>query len=123
MRTYDEILADASDSAAFSNGSQGYSWTYNNCDRCINDKPAREGGYEDGCPILLVTLMSKTPAEFLGDRVFADYTCVEFRDEDSGPSPEPKPVPDPPGQGLLLDREPFEATRMFVQPADAVVAS
>jgi len=89
MRHYAEIEATARDVPAFSNGTQGYGWMANWCDRCIHD----------------------------------DLRCIEFRDKDNpGPS-EPQPIPDPPGQELLLPREPFEGARMFVRRTPVEVAS
>lgn len=121
MRTFEEAMSDARDRPAFSNGTEGYGWMDANCDRCIHDKPSRQGRAEDGCPLILVTLLDKTPIEFLdGPRneqglygIADQYHCIEFRDEDEGPSPEPTPIPDPPGQGLLLPREDYEAPLMF----------
>lgn len=135
MRSYDEIDADARDRPAFSNGTEGHGWMAANCDRCTHDKSARDDSVKPdpankgllGCPIIAVTMLSKTPVEFLdGPRgetglygIADQYHCIEFRDEDDGPSPEPQPIPDPPGQELLLPREPYEAPRMFVQPTPA----
>ena len=120
MRPFTEVEADARDVPAFSNGSMGYGWMANWCNRCTHDDldSNRYGVY--GCPIIAVTMVGKTPIEFLtqtdDDGIFGNYHCVEFRDKDNpGPS-EPTPIPDPPGQGLLLPREPFEGKRMFTQP-------
>ena len=124
MRTYEEIDADARDGSPFSNGTEGEGWMANWCYRpCIQDK-------NDDCPLILVALMGKTPAEWMeqprgdsGYKVFGDqYHCIEFRSEEDGPNPEPQPIPDPPDQGLLLPREPFEATRMFVGVAPTLVS-
>ncbi|MFD8740828.1 hypothetical protein ACFV06_38750, partial [Streptomyces sp. NPDC059618] len=101
-------------------------WMANWCDRCVHDRPARqEEG--PGCPLVLVALMGRTPAQWLTPdadadaHVFAEYHCIEFRGEDDGPGPEPQPVPDPPGQFCLWPREPFESVRMFVQPCPEAV--
>jgi hypothetical protein len=121
MRDYEQVLADARPGKAFSNGTQYEIWSYNWCHRCAHDDP--DGPF---CPLMQVAFTTdKTPAEWMADtpdaEIFADYTCVEFRDRDQGPSPEPQPIPDPPGQLLLLPREPYEATRMFVQPSPVTV--
>lgn len=57
--------------------------------------------------------------------VFADFHCIEFRDENDGPGPEPQPVPTPPGQGELLPRAEFEGVRMLtpLPENEAVFAS
>lgn len=122
MRHVSEVEADARDEPAFSNGTQGYGWMANWCDRCVHDdlNSNRYGVY--GCPIIAVTMLSKTPIEFLCEteeqRIFADYHCIEFRDKDDPGPTEPTPIPDPPGQELLLPREPFEATRMLTGEVD-----
>jgi hypothetical protein len=129
VRTFEEVSADARDRAAFSNGTEGYGWMAAWCDRCVHDRSMRVEGVEPsdpsgliGCPIIAVTMESKTPVEFLdGPRdecglysIAEQYHCIEFRDEDDdGPDPEPKPIPDPPDQLLLLPREPYEAVRML----------
>ena len=115
MREYNEAFEAALDKAAFSNGTEGMSWTDAWCDRCLHDKPARDGSGE-GCPLVLVALMGRTPSEWiehdrfsLGDR----YHCIEFRDEDSGPGPEPQPVPDPPGMDALIPRDGYTGPLMY----------
>ncbi|WP_406168971.1 hypothetical protein [Streptomyces sp. NBC_00996] len=127
MRTYDEAFAAARDESTFSNSSQWEVWSAKNCDRCIHDKPARQGDDGNGCPLILVALMDKRPAEWLTQteeqEIFADYTCTEFRGEDD-PDPNPRPVPTPDGQGELLPREPFEGHRMLtpLEPTDATAS-
>lgn len=66
---------------AFSNSTEGECWTSKWCDRCIHDKPAREGREEDACAIFLIALCGQTPGEWieespgsLSDR----YRCTEF---------------------------------------------
>jgi hypothetical protein len=124
VRTFDEAMAAARGGSPFSNNTAWEIWSYNWCDRCVHDKGTRDGTDECGCPLVTVALCGKTPSEWLEkDPLALDrYTCVEFRDEDDpGPS-EPQPVPDPPGQELLLPREPYEATRMLtVEPAREAV--
>ncbi|WP_128803675.1 MULTISPECIES: hypothetical protein [unclassified Streptomyces] len=116
MRTYDEAFAAARDESTFSNSSQWEVWAAKNCDRCIHDRPTRQGDDANGCPLILVALMNRRPAEWLTEteeqEVYADYTCTEFRHEDD-PDPEPRPIPTPPAQGELLPREPFEGHRML----------
>jgi hypothetical protein len=121
MRDLKEIIADARDRMAFSNSDEGYGWMDANCFTCIHEKPSRQGHEEDGCPLILVALMNKTPAEWLdgprdehGRYGIADqYHCVEFRHEDDGPGPEPQPIPDPPGQDCLLPRDGYTGPLMF----------
>lgn len=114
---YERLYDEARDETPFSNGSQGYGWMARNCDRCIHDKPAREGNDGQGCPLVLVALMGRTPIQWLCEteeqQIHADFHCIEFRDEDDGPSPEPTPIPDPPGQLTLLPRDEFEGVRML----------
>ncbi|MGC9540214.1 hypothetical protein [Streptomyces sp. UG1] len=128
MRTYDEAFTAARDGSTFSNSSQWEVWAAKNCNRCIHDKPARQGDDANGCPLILIALMGKRPAEWLTQTeeqaVYADYTCTEFRDEEDGPGPEPRPIPTPPGQGELWPREPFEGHRMLtpLEPATEAVS-
>lgn len=126
---YDRLYAESHDRPAFSNATEGYGWMAANCDRCIHDKPARNGNDAQGCPLVLITLMGRTPAQFLdGPRdenglygIADQYVCTEFRGEDD-PDPTPQPIPTPPGQCELLPREPFEGHRMLMPltPAAAV---
>lgn len=91
MRGYRQIDASATDGAPFSNSTEGDAWTAVWCDNCTHDRPAREGRYEDACPILLVALTGKTPQEFLPMdrfRLGAQYRCVCFQ-RDRRPAPEP----------------------------------
>ncbi|MFJ9114432.1 hypothetical protein ACIRJO_02665 [Streptomyces sp. NPDC102394] len=118
MRTYDEALAAARDESTFSNSSQWEVWSAKNCDRCIHDRPARQGDDGNGCPLILISLLGKRPAEWqtqsAEDDVFADYTCTEFRHDDA-PAPQARPVSVSPGQGELLPCEPYEV-RCTVTP-------
>jgi hypothetical protein len=132
MRTYDEVMAGSLDRPAFSNGTEGHAWMDNWCDRCVHDKPLRDGGPTDpttgilGCPIIAVAYQSRTPAEWLEQEPFAlgdQFHCIEFRDEDDpGPPAEPQPIPDPPGQEALLPREACEGVRMLVPAGELAVA-
>lgn len=129
MDDYDTCYGRAKDEPAFSNGTEGYGWMGTNCETCVNDKPARQGDDGNGCPLILVALMQRTPAQWLpGDRdsIAGRYTCVMFRHEDDGGDPEPRPIPDPPGQLTLLPRDGLEGVRMLKplpEPTRAEVAS
>lgn len=112
--TLDELLAQARPVMPFSNSDHGMSWMSRWCDQCVHDRPARQGREAEGCALVLVALMGRTPAQWLTPDGVGDYHCVEFRGEDDGPGPEPTPIPDPPGQLVLFDRAPFEGFRMFV---------
>ena len=121
LPTYEQAWETAREERAFSNGTEGYAWLENWCGRCVHDKPAREGRDEDGCPLILVSLLGRTPIEWIEQRDSSglirlgdSYSCMYFRDEeDGGGDPEPQPIPDPPGQLTLAPREPFEASRML----------
>ena len=123
---YDQLLAESRDEPAFSNSTEGYGWMDANCATCVHDKPAREGDDGNGCPLILITLEGRRPAQFLdGPRdenglygIADQYRCTEYRHEDD-PDPDPRPVPTPDGQGELLPREPYEGHRMLaaLQPA------
>ncbi|MFI6496856.1 hypothetical protein [Nonomuraea typhae] len=117
LPTYEEAYARAREGSPFSNGFEGECWMDSNCYRCVNDAATRRGDWDNGCPLILVALLGKTPAEWLtknrsslGDQ----YTCLYFRDEDDPGPDEPTPIPDPPGQGVLFPRDEFERpARMF----------
>lgn len=126
--SYDDVYARSLDSPAFCNGTEGEEWTAQYCDHCLRDAPFRNMGKGSGCPILLVTLMSRTPAEFLegprdehGTYSMANkWHCIEFKPRGGGGSGEPRPKPDPRGMDGLFER-PECRTRMYVQPQEATV--
>jgi hypothetical protein len=116
LPTYEQAVAASSDQSPFSNGTEVMCWMTNNCDLCINDLPARQDDPGNGCPLILVAVEGRLPAEWTPDKpgyLGEQWRCMYFRDEDDGGDPEPKPVPDPPGQLTLAPREPYEAARML----------
>ncbi len=125
MTPFEEANARAREGSPFSNSTEGDAWMGNNCERCVIDKPAREGRPQDGCPLILVAYSGKTPAEWIekeGFRLGDQYTCIYFRDEDDPGSGEPTPIPDPPGQDALFPREQFERpARMYADPKPSEV--
>lgn len=131
LPTFEEASAKARQGLPFSNGTEGDCWMEANCGRCIHDKPARHGRPEDGCPLVLVAYMGRTPAEWIETSPFGlsdRYTCVMFRSEDDPGPDEPAPIPDPPGQLVLCERKPYERpARMFIDTgsvkADALTPS
>lgn len=116
----DALYDEAHPRRPFANGTEGYGWLDANCSNCIHDKPARTGEDTRGCPLILVALMGRTPAQWLdGPRdehglygIADQYRCIEYRHEDDGPA-EPQPIPDPPGQLTLVPREDWEGVRML----------
>ncbi|RSN26536.1 hypothetical protein DMC63_01485 [Streptomyces sp. WAC 05977] len=120
---YDEAFARSRDVPAFSNGTEGETWMANWCRRCLRDAPFRNGLVKTGCPLVLISLMQRTPAEWLdgprdehGRYSMADqYHCIEFRAPGDGGG-EPRPRPEPPDMDGLFPR-PERRTRMYVQPA------
>lgn len=109
----------ARDEMPFSNSDEGYGWMANWCDRCIHDGCGL-GKDQPQCPLILVALLDRTPAEWLdGPRdergaysLANQYHCLMFRDRDDPGGREPEPIPDPPGQLTLLPREPYTGVRM-----------
>ncbi|MET7477958.1 hypothetical protein ABZT17_26825 [Streptomyces sp. NPDC005648] len=126
MRTYDEAIKDARSEGTFSNSSQWDVWSAKNCDRCVHDKPARQNDEANGCPLILIALEGKRPAEWLTQteeqEIHADYTCTEFRDEND-PDTQPRPLPVPDGQGELLPRGPYEGHRILTTPSQNTQAT
>lgn len=95
MRAYDEIMADATDRSPFSNGTMGYGWMGKWCYRCKVDGPFQRDEAAQGCPVLLVALMQKTPKEWT-EVGLQDYHCSEFVPDDEGDDePEPPSLPEP----------------------------
>jgi hypothetical protein len=96
VRTYAQLSASASQSAPFSNSTEGEMWTSKWCDRCAHDRPAREGNAGEGCNLLLIGLTGRTPAEWLprdkaqlGDA----YWCTEFKKDRKAPPAPPEQIP------------------------------
>ena len=124
---YADALARSRPEPAFSNGTEGYGWMANWCDRCLRDAPHRNMGKGSGCPLILVALQDRTPAEWLdGPRdekgrysIEDQYHCIEFKGPGGGGGGEPRPKPEPSGMDGLFPR-PERAVRMFVQPNPAV---
>lgn len=103
MRDYDEAYAAATEGSPFSNGTQGEMWTSNWCDTCIHDKGARDGTNDQGCSLLLIGLMGRTPTEWIAQEWVGnkppvdDYHCTEYReDDDPWDDDKPKDVPPAP---------------------------
>lgn len=132
---YDRLYEESRKGSPFSNSDEGYGWMANWCDHCINDKPARNGDDTNGCPLILVALMDRTPIQWLDQKRLTpdgrmyelhsradQYHCIEYRHEDDGPA-DPRPIPTPPGQGELLPREPFEGYRMLTAAPDVTVTA
>lgn len=97
MRDYDAIFEDAKEGSPFSNGTAGEIWMDQWCYRCKVDGPFQRDEAPEGCPLLLVALMQRTPKEWT-EVGCQDYTCSEFvpddEDDDGGePTPEPGPPP------------------------------
>lgn len=111
----DALFDQARTERPFSNADQGEAWMARWCGRCVHDRPARQMTGA-GCPLVLVAVMGRTPAQWLTPNGDGELHCVEFRGEDDGPGPEPQPVPDPPGQLALWPRERFEGVRLLAQP-------
>src|SRR6266568_9501373 len=111
MRSYEEIEKDARDGSPFSNGTLGEMWMGNWCDRCLIEAPYRNGLNGTGCPLILVALIGKTPAEWMETDRIQDYVCLEARFPGDGRR-EPRPKPDPPGMGELFPR-PERSARML----------
>jgi hypothetical protein len=113
LPSYDDAYEHSLDKPAFSNGTQWEIWSYNNCHRCSNDGIGIDED-EPQCPLILVALMGRTPREWSDQEPpLGDYSCIYFRNRDDPGGREPEPVPDPPGQLLLVPREPYEAARMY----------
>lgn len=125
---FEDALKRSRDRAPFANGTEGDGWMANWCDRCLRDAPFRNGLTRTGCPLILVALNQRTPAEWLdGPRddkgrysIAHQYTCIEFRAPGGGTA-EPRPTPTPRGQLVLFDRDPHTGRRMLAPTEPAPV--
>lgn len=103
MRDYDSIVDDAAQRSPFSNGTSGEIWMSNWCYQCKVDGPFQRGVTDQGCPLLLVALMQKTPKEWT-ETGLQDYHCSEFVPDDDGEDGDPDPDPAPmPGQTDMFE--------------------
>lgn len=93
MRTYEQILADATVQPPFSNGTSGEIWMDRWCYRCLNDSPELVDRGE-GCPLILAALTGHTPVEWR-ETGLQDYECLDFeeRREYPGSVSDPEPMP------------------------------
>lgn len=117
---YPALYAQSREGGPFSNSDEGMAFMDAWCDRCVHDRPARQGDDANGCPLVLLTLTDRTPAQFVDGR------CIDFRPDDGRPGPEPTPIPDPPGQLVLVERGPWEGVRMYAglaEPLPQVLAA
>lgn len=137
---YDDVFARSRDKPAFSNGTEGHAWEANWCARCTRDAPFRNGlKGARGCPLLLVALHDRTPAEWLeqpwrqvqgrpegetAPSLGDTYHCIEFRAPGDGGG-EPRPKPTPRDQGVLFDRAEHTRRRMLlpIEPVPVEVRS
>lgn len=123
MDNIDTAYENAIDEPPFSNSTEGYGWMANWCDRCAHDAPYQRDEAKEGCPLIAVALMGRTPREWMaGERgpsggiyIEDQYHCIYFRDEnDDDPDAKPVPLPDPPGMEALFPRELVEPERVFI---------
>ena len=116
---YEEAWKRARPGSAFSNGTEWECWSANWCDRCTREAPFRNGISSQGCPLILIAMSERIPAEWFeqpwspdGHPPLDRYHCMEFRAPGNGGG-EPKPKPDPPDMDGLFER-PERHTRMYV---------
>lgn len=115
---YDDAYGRARPGQAFSNGFEFDCWEDGWCARCQRDVAFREGTTDQGCPLLLVALADRIPAEWQPgtDDLSNRYTCTAYRPPDWR-DPEPQPLPEPPDMDGLFPR-PERQVRMLT-PAPA----
>lgn len=80
MKTYDEYERTARDGRPFSNSTEWEVFQFDVCmgqghtkRRCVNDDSADDG---DGCPLILLFLDERWPAEWVGAR-YGPTRCTE----------------------------------------------
>lgn len=79
MKDFGEEYGMAVDGSPFSNSTEGSMWMDRNCHLCVHEAPVRNGDTENGCPLLGMALMNKTPRQWEGTG--RDLVCLEFTDE------------------------------------------
>lgn len=94
MRTHEQIFDDSTEGSPFSNGESGERWMSGWCYRCRHDAPFQRDESPEGCPIILVALMQRTPKEWT-EQGLQDYACSEFVPDDEGDA-DPDPLGPPP---------------------------
>ncbi len=102
----------------FSNGTEGYAWMSQWCDRCMVDAPFRNGISATGCDLLLTALTGQTPDEWIEQErwsLYSRYHCINFKPP-GWRDPEPRPQPEPQPDGLF-DR-PERGVRMLLPLID-----
>ena len=86
---YDNAYAAARVRPAFSNGTEGDVWMEQWCSNCEHDAAHRKGTDDVGCPLIIVALQARTPAEWEdGPRdehgrysMANQYHCTRFEQE------------------------------------------
>ena len=123
LPTYAEAWASARQETAFSNNDMWECFAERACYRCANDGMGI-GKDQPQCPLISVAYGGRTPAEWTDQEPpLGAYLCIYFRDRDDPGGREPEPVPDPPGQLLLLPREPYTGVRMYADTKLAEVTA
>lgn len=75
--TYDELFEQAADEPAFSTSDEGEYWIAHHCGTCVHDAPSRAGDEANGCPLILLALIGRTPAQWTGDPYICSSYCKE----------------------------------------------
>lgn len=120
---YDASWDSSREGSPFSNNTEYEVWEVNWCDRCLRDAPYRRDISPTGCPLLVIALLGRTPAEWMEQPPDSPdrYHCIEFKAPGGGGSGGPRPKPDPRGMDELFPR-PEPQSRMFVQPQEVSVS-
>jgi hypothetical protein len=72
LPSFDEVVDQAADEPAFSNGTEGDAWMENWCYRCR---------HEETCPLIEAAMVGMTPAQWQEQDRFSlgsQYRCTEF---------------------------------------------
>lgn len=80
MRSFTDAMDAADPSTPFSNGSESDAWMQVWCETCVQDTPEKLLK-EGGCPLVMVALMFRTPAEWKRGPVGSverKYECEEY---------------------------------------------
>jgi hypothetical protein len=113
MRTEEEIRADALPGSPFSNMTGFEVWAFHNCEAgngCLHD--STWGGAPQNpevlCPLITVSLLEKTPREWLhgGGDPTAVGDCTAYEEDDgSGTVDDHQSPPPPPDYHIVIEQE------------------
>lgn len=84
MRDFEELFDDSTEGSPFSNSTMGDMWMGQWCENCQEDVAFTQGDTENGCPLLALAMIGRTPKEWVKVPGSQDYVCSEFKEATHG---------------------------------------